>query len=174
MPWHRFMYWGWSLPGMRFPRSLAQVSVRTAFECCPVAPATIRDLIGRSNSARAESVTEFAASRARYDRGFCINVLSVIPFLAERKKALALIRMKLKPGGQCLFVVQYRNSEFTKMARSKNAMPWRDGILLKSLRGYSFYGLIPPVRLAKTLAGAGFKVISTRLNEGSVYIWAST
>jgi hypothetical protein len=54
---------------------------------------------------------EFQKLDTRFERGFCINVLSVIPSYSRRRKVLDLIQRKLKPDGECLFVVQYRNSD---------------------------------------------------------------
>ena len=43
---------------------------------------------------------------------------------------------------------------------------------MDSLRGYSFYGLIPPKELSALVVRAGFAVQSVTLDEGSVYLWA--
>lgn len=133
---------------------------------------TIRAAVHRSNRVSACSVKEFARMSRKFDRGFCINVLSVIPFISARRHVLNLIRENIRPGGTCVFVVQYRNSDFTRMRRMPNATPWRDGILINSLRGYSFYGLISPDRLAATVSRAGFEIVDRKLNEGSVYLLA--
>jgi hypothetical protein len=53
-----------------------------------------------------------------------------------------------------------------------NASPWRDGFLIDSLRGYSFYGIITPEQLATVVKQAGFKIEHVELNEGSVYLCA--
>jgi SAM-dependent methyltransferase len=133
---------------------------------------TIRKIAQRSNHLSAYSIEEFACLSETFDRGFCINVLSVIPYYFVRRQVLSLIRSKLRPGGTCLFVVQYRNSDFTRMRGMANARPWRDGFLIDSLRGFSFYGLILPERLVEMVAGAGFEIAERRLNEGSVYLLA--
>jgi hypothetical protein len=135
---------------------------------------TIRALIQRSNRVAACNTMEFAEHQSKFDRGFCINVLSVIPFFSIRKRVLSLIRQRLRPGGTCLFVVQYRNSDFSRMRAMPNALPWRDGFLIDSLRGFSFYGLISPEQLVAAVSGAGFEIIEQRLNEGSVYLLART
>jgi hypothetical protein len=82
------------------------------------------------------------------------------------------MRTKLNLGGTCLFVVLYRNSDFTRMQRLPNCEPYDNGFLIDSLRGYSFYGLIPPDDLAKLVIRAGFAVESLVLDEGSAYLWA--
>jgi SAM-dependent methyltransferase len=133
---------------------------------------TIFDLAQRSNHLSAQTIEQFESSPTVYDRGFCINVLSVVPFKSVRRSILQNIRDKLRPGASCLFAVQYRNSDFTRMRRMENARQWRDGFLIDSLRGFSFYGLIPPDGLKKMAIRARFNVLSQRLNEGSVYLWA--
>lgn len=134
---------------------------------------SIRELVRSSNRVRALNAEEFRKLNERFDRAFCINVLSVIPIFSERQRVLRNIHSKLKTGGTCLFVVQYRNSDFSRMAKMKNARRWRDGFLIDSLRGYSFYGLISPDRLTKMVVSAGFDIVGSELNEGSVYLTAA-
>lgn len=134
---------------------------------------SIREIFRDSNRISVFSTNEFAESFGLYDRAFCINVLSAIPLLDERQKLLAQIMRKLEPRAGCLFVVQYRNSDFTRMAKLPTAEPWEDGFLLKSLRGYSFYALITPKALAEMVEQAGFQVVSQQIHEGSVYMWAN-
>lgn len=69
---------------------------------------SIREAVRRSNRLQALSIDEFTVSRSKFDRGFCINVLSVIPFMAVRRRLLSVIHSRLRKGGSCLFVVQYR------------------------------------------------------------------
>lgn len=133
---------------------------------------TIREAARRTNRVSAFSTTEFGRLLTAFDRGFCINVLSVIPFLSARGRLLDLIRWRLRAGGTCLFTVQYRNSDFSRMRDMPNARPWLDGILVDSLRGYSFYGLISPERLAKMVERAGFEIVERTLNEGTVSLMA--
>ena len=131
---------------------------------------TIRASVQRSNRLSAYNTTEFVHLRTKFDRGFCINVLSVIPIAAARQRVLHFIRGKLRAGGTCLFVVQYRNSDFTRMRRLPNAQPYLDGFLIDSLRGYSFYGLISPEQRTGMVVKAGFEVVKQTLNQGSVYL----
>jgi len=133
---------------------------------------TIKLVAQGSNRLHAYSATEFGRLRSAFDRAFCINVLSVIPFLSVRKRVLELIADRLRPDGTCLFVVQYRNSDFSRMRTMRNAKPWRDGFLIDSLRGHSFYGLITPRNLKKLVAGAGFLIVDCKLNDGSVCLLA--
>jgi len=131
---------------------------------------TIRASVQRSNRLSAYNTTEFAHLRTKFDRAFCINVLSVIPIAAARKRVLLFIRGKLRAGGTCLFVAQYWNSDFTRMRRLPNAQPHLDGFLIDLLRGYSFYGLISPEQLTAMVVNAGFEVVKQTLNESSVYL----
>ena len=134
---------------------------------------SIRNMFKQSNRLRVYNDREFRDLNTRFERGFCVNVLSVIPSYARRREILDVIHGKLKRDGECLFVVQYRNSDFTRMKKMANAKPWLDGFLVNSLRGYSFYGLIPPDRLEASLKRARFNVRETKLNEGSAYVWAT-
>jgi hypothetical protein len=136
------------------------------------AATSIRERMRRSNRVSVFNDIQFAKSAGRFERGFCINVLSVIPVPAARKRVLETIRSRLSRNGACLFVVQYRNSDFNRMRSMPNARSWRDGFLLDSLRGYSFYGMITPDRLEVMLKNTGFRILDVRLNEGSAYIWA--
>jgi hypothetical protein len=134
---------------------------------------SIRDIFKQSNRIHVYSDVEFQKVSRRFERGFCINVLSVIPSYARRRQVLNLIHGKLRHDGECLFVVQYRNSDFTRMRKMRNAKPWLDGFLVDSFRGYSFYGMIRPDLLERALKRAGFRVRETKLNEGSAYIWVT-
>lgn len=134
---------------------------------------SIRDIVRKSNRLTALNDIEFENQTERYKRGFCINVLSVIPILAKRRQVLNTIRSRMLPNARCLFTVQYRNSDFTRMSQMKNARSWRDGFLINSLRGYSFYGLISPDHLVSMLEKAHFMIENLKINEGSVYVWAA-
>jgi hypothetical protein len=54
----------------------------------------------------------------------------------------------------------------------RNARRWRDGFLIDSLRGFSFYGLIPPQQLAALVADAGFENLEETLDDGRVFLMA--
>lgn len=137
------------------------------------ASCSIRSLLQRSNAIEVYNDQEFRDLSIQFDRGFCINVLSVIPILARRRRVIETIRSRLKRGAGCLFVVQYRNSDFDRMRLMPNARPWLDGFLIDSLRGFSFYGLISPDRLAALVRRGGLVVKEVKLNEGSAYLWAT-
>lgn len=133
---------------------------------------SIRGVFKQSNRVQVYSDVQFQELASQFDRGFCINVLSVIPSYARRRRVLEVIYKKLGPKGECLFAVQYRNSDFTRMSNMANAKPWLDGFIVDSLRGYSFYGMISPDRLERSLRRTGFHVRETKRHDGSVYIWA--
>jgi len=135
---------------------------------------SIRETVQGVNHIGAYNPSEFRRLSTRFNRGFCINVLSVIPIISVRERIVKLVRDMLQPEGTCLFAVQYRNSDFNRMRELPNARPWRDGILIDSLRGFSFYGLISPERLEALVTSVGFKIVDQKLNEGSVYIWAGS
>jgi SAM-dependent methyltransferase len=134
--------------------------------------ASVRRMLRGSNRVLVANVAEFARLTEAYDRGYCINVLSVILIEAVRRRAVRLMFSRLRPDGTCLFVVQYRNSDFTRMAAMPNATAWHDGFLVDSLRGYSFYGLIRPDYLKQLVTEAGFEVTDLRLADGSAYLTA--
>lgn len=137
-------------------------------------PTTIRDHVQKLNHVEAHTVSQFAALNRHFDRGFCINVLSVIPSASVRVGIVQLMKAKLKPGGSCLFVSLYRNSDFTRMQKLPNCQPYDNGFLMKSLRGHSFYGLIPPGDLASLVKRGGLIVESVVLDQGSAYLWAKS
>jgi hypothetical protein len=134
---------------------------------------SIRNIYKQSNRIQVYNDLEFRELKARFERGFCINILSVIPSYPRRRQVLDVIHGMLKRDGECLFVVQYSNSDFRRMRNMSNAKTWLDGFLIDSLRGHSFYGMISPDRLEASLKRAGFHVRKTILNEGSAYTWAT-
>jgi hypothetical protein len=134
---------------------------------------SIRDFCKVSNRFKVLNDFEFLLLQEQFDRGFCINVLSIVPIPEIRRRVIKLLYSKLKPGGSCLFVVQYRNSDFTRMRKTPEARSWGDGFLMDSLRGYSFDALIPPDCLTNMVMRAGFQVSNRVLNEGSVYLFAA-
>lgn len=131
---------------------------------------SVRDVVQASNHLAALNTQGFFATPQAFERGFCINVLSVVPTYTTREKIMLLLRSKLIDGGTCLFVVQYRNSDFTRMQAMNNSKKWRDGFLIDSFRGHSFYGLIQPTILTRMALKAGFEIVSETLDEGRVYL----
>jgi SAM-dependent methyltransferase len=133
---------------------------------------SIRQLFSGKNNVRVLDAGEFVRFASVYDRAFCINTLSVIPIMSIRLNVIQKIYTQLAQGGVALFVVQYRNSDFSRMLSRPEATAWRGGILLNSLRGYSYYGLIPPSELKECIAEGGFERMETKLHDGSAYVFA--
>lgn len=133
---------------------------------------TIKDVVRSANTLSAVNVADFEDSAVEFDRGFCVNMLSVIPIVTTRKRVVRLIERKPKRGGACLFVVQYRNSEFTKMVKREDAVRHEDGILLNGTRGYSFYGLIQPEQLRGLVEECGLRATDFHVHDGSAFLWA--
>ena len=121
---------------------------------------TIRDHARKSNHVQAYAVNQFASLGRKYDRGFCINVLSVI-LLRERQAGHRPVDENQTEAKLLLPVrISYRNSDFTRMQKLPNCSRYDNGFLMNSLRGYSFYGLIPPDDLVSLVKRGGFKVES--------------
>jgi 2-polyprenyl-3-methyl-5-hydroxy-6-metoxy-1,4-benzoquinol methylase len=131
---------------------------------------SVRDYLKKFRNSRCLNSDEFRSDKQQFDRIYCLNVLSTIPSVQLRSRVLSTIFKKLRKGGQALFVVQYRNSEFKKMASSANGSMFRDGILMNSLRGHSFYALISPEALQSLVERNGFAVDAQKLHEGSVFL----
>src|ERR1700694_1118977 len=57
---------------------------------------SIREALQKSNHTSTFTVGEFAKLPATFDRGFCVNVLSVIPSTTIRLRVVQLMRSKLR------------------------------------------------------------------------------
>jgi len=167
---------------LRYLNGIAKTSDRVVLVDSEVQITRRQKLYGRMQSAAAAvrksnrisliNTKQFLADVEPFDRGYCINVLSVVPILSLRKVIVDRIYAKLRHGGEAIFVVQYRNSDFKRMLRLPNSKRWRRGILMNSLRGYSYYGFISPKELTTMVAEAGFSDLQLSLNEGSAYVVA--
>lgn len=115
---------------------------------------------------------QFEESADTHDLCFCANVLSAIPNTKIRSRVLNSIRRSINVDGKALFITQYRNSYFKEVSRSPNATPHLDGWLLKSLRGYSYYGIIDRSKLIALVERHGFKASNSWVKEGSAYVEA--
>jgi len=88
--------------------------------------------------------------RWRYDRILVAYVLSAIPFPAVRKDVLRAARDVLKQrGGELLIATTFANSRFRDWERTGRGERYRDGFLIRSQAGTSFYGLIPLEKLRR-------------------------
>lgn len=133
---------------------------------------SIRDFAETRNTIRALNTKEFIELSDEFDRAFLLNVLQIIPIPNIRIEVLRRIRRKLRKNGEIFSCVQYRNSDFTRMAAMHNARQFRDGIIIDHLRGTSFYGFISPDQLQALFELAGFAVEKRHLHEGTCYIRA--
>jgi hypothetical protein len=131
---------------------------------------SVRAYLGAYRNSICQTVEEFKRDTLHYDRAFCINVLSTIPNLRVRTQVLRLIRRKLKRQGEAIFVVQYRNSDFTSVLKSGRGSKFLDGILIKSNGRWAFYAPIRPDKLRTFVERQGFKVVATDRNQGSIYL----
>lgn len=134
---------------------------------------SIVELARSSNKWSALSLKHLYAGRLRFDRIFCLNVLQIIPSGRLRLSILRRLGARLKLGGQLVVVVQYRNSDFTRMSKLPNARRYGDGMVLSFVRGVSFYALIKPARLSQMITDAGLDVAHCHLHDGSCYILAT-
>lgn len=138
----------------------------------PFGLTTIRDVSRRSNRMVAQNLHQFRKSEILFDRGFCLNVLQIVPIEAVRRRIISTALERLRPGASCFFVVQYRNSDFGRMSRMPNAMAFRDGILIDSLRGHSFYAPLKPSYMHNLVEEAGFQIARHWLYDGTCYVEA--
>lgn len=138
----------------------------------PFGQTSIRTVVEGSNAADCENLSEFRKGEARFDRGFCLNVLPIIPCEKMRKRTIKAALDNLRSGGQCLFSAHYNNKEYRKLASASGSVPFRDGYLLKSLRGYSFFAILHPLKLAKMVTDAGFEIADERSVNGARYLLA--
>jgi SAM-dependent methyltransferase len=119
------------------------------------------------------SVDEFDAPWSTYDFILCANVLSAIPDKSMLSEVLGHLRRGLKPRGLCLFVTQYRNSDFRKMAASKNARPHLYGWVLVTKRGTFYYGVLDLARVKDLIKREGFLVTESWIEGESAYVLAT-
>ena len=131
---------------------------------------TIREYSKKWKNARVLSVAEFATDRSKYDFILCANVLSAIPVVSVRNETLRRLANALNYRGKCLFVSQYRNSEFSKIARSTNIMRHLDGWIMVSNRGAYYYGLLDKKKLRFLVQRFGFSVLQSWTCGESAYV----
>jgi len=105
---------------------------------------TVREYVSRRwDHANVFTIEEFRSRRDSYYFILCANVLSAIPCAAAQNAAVRRIARSLSGNGQALFITQFRNSGFKKMARLPRAMPHLDGWILQTSKGMFYYGLLP-------------------------------
>lgn len=116
------------------------------------------------------TIEEFYSAGRQYDFILCANVLSAIPSWQIRHKVVRKLRNSLADNGECLFVTQFRDAYFSKMATYRNALKHMDGILIKSPRGNSFYGIIKKVALERLVKRHRLGIKRSWLHEKSAYV----
>lgn len=136
-------------------------------------PTSVRDYVASHwTGARVLTFEDFQDDRCKYDLVLCANVLSAIPIAKVRSKVLRSIAQRLQPLGECLFVTQFRDSYFKKIAQSPNAKPFLDGWLLVTPRGSFYYGILPKDRLERLVSQHGFVVINSWKIEKFAFVLA--
>jgi len=133
---------------------------------------SVRDYVRRWPHVRVLSVEQFEHDRRKYDFILCANVLSAIPVASTRNAVLRRLANALSKNGQCLFVTQYRNTYFKRIAQSSNATKHLDGWLLVTSRGAFYYGLIDKDKLVSLVKRCGFSVESAWVRGESAYVIA--
>lgn len=107
------------------------------------------------------SVDAFKNRRVSFDVALVTNVLSAIPHRPTRVAILTEIRERLREDGIVLVANQHSNSHFRAWADNPRAERYRDGWLVTSDRGLSFYGLIDPRSVVRHCKQAGLRVLES-------------
>lgn len=115
---------------------------------------------------------DVTTKKSIFDRIFCINVMSAIPILSVRWRVLKNCFRLLKAGGELVITHQYRNSDFTRMRNLPNAYEYRDGFVINSLRGHSFYSTFSRETLIRRIEEYGFRIQTTKIYDGTIFIVA--
>jgi len=97
---------------------------------------SIREICRDSNVIHCQNIREFRTNNISYDRGFCLNVLPIIPSESIRRNIVRSAFQRLKRGGKCYFVHHYRNAEYRRLCDRHDATPFRDGYIIDGFRGY--------------------------------------
>jgi len=121
---------------------------------------------------RVLSVEEFEGEQAKVDFILCANVLSTIPLENVRSQVLTKLSQSLTKQGRCLFVAQYQNSYFKKIATSKRAVRHLDGWILKTPKGNFYYGILRREILSALATAHGFQIIEAWIDGQSAYVLA--
>lgn len=132
----------------------------------------IIDFLRPRNHVHVIGLKKFNEVRDFFDRVILANVLQVVPMVRLRSIIIRRIFRSLRPGGELIAVVQYRNSDFDRMMKMPNSYRYSDGMVIRHIRGTSFYGFIRPPVLQELLTSEGFEISETKLYDGSCYITA--
>lgn len=168
---------------LRYLESILAVSDRVALVDSEIQLSRMQQLGGRGLSSIREvclgsnviapfNVEEFKDHPEYFDRGFCLNVLPIIPFESERLHVISIARGKLIKGSSCFFVHHYHNKEYRNLKYRESAFEFGDGFILKSLRGYSFFAILKHTYVADLIERCDFEVVSRTLIHGACYFEA--
>lgn len=138
----------------------------------PFGYTNIREALGSSNNKSVENIADFRRGDRRFERGFCLNVLPIIPCPSNRMRVIRAAKNNLKAGGECIFVVHYNNKEYRKLPKMEGSSEFRDGVILDSLRGFSFFAIIKPDELQAMVKSGGFVPVEQKIVNGSVFLRA--
>ena len=131
---------------------------------------SIANFCRRYNRLSIASIRDLQFLGGHFDRGFCINVLSAVPIEAVRREILRRCYALLRPGGELIVTHQYRNSDFTRMKRMKNAFIFRDGYIVDSLRGASFYSTFSIEYLEALILESKLIISDTAKYDGTIIL----
>lgn len=134
--------------------------------------ASIRKVYETSNRVSCRNIGEFINEQREFDRGFCLNVLPIVPSERIRLHLVQLARHKLRLGCHCYFSAHYRNKEFRRMKEMSNSVPHADGFVIRGARGASFYAALSPKYLTDLIEGASFRVTAHKIVHGACYLQA--
>lgn len=108
--------------------------------------------------------------KEKFNWAICTNVLSAIPFEDIRINVLKNIKDSLREGGKLIISLQYRNSYFKSYEERKNAIKYGDGWILENKNNYTFYGIIPPVKIKQMCKILDFKILDEKIIDGSIIL----
>lgn len=132
---------------------------------------SISETFEKSNAIKTETTKLLSSGLSdRFCRAYCLNVLSSVPFASIRRAIARRVARSVKPSGEIVVSHQYRNSDFNLMKRKKNCIQYGDGILVDSLRGYSYYSLMTPDEFCEIWLSSGLTEVKRTRIEGSVFV----
>lgn len=131
---------------------------------------SVAEIASTSNAIHIFDLKAASRSRALFNRVTCVNVLSAIPIPAIREEVLRRTSRLLMEGGEFFITHQYRNSDFTRMRNLPNAIEFRDGFLIDSLRGPSFYSTMSVDEVLRLVEKSDLRITSTLRNEGTIVL----
>ena len=128
--------------------------------------------IAKWQHVRILAAEDFVGDGERYDLALCANVLSAIPCPRARAGMLRSIAQSLLPQGLCLFVTQYRNSYFSRIAASPDVVEHLDGWILDRGGTSFYYGILPKDKVVQLVRRYGFRVREAWTTGESAFVVA--